>query len=239
MSYLYQLIFFQPLLNALIFLYETIAFKDLGLAIILLTLLIRILLFPVFQKSAEHQAAIQQLQPKIKKIQEEHKSNKEAQSQAMVSLFKEHKVNPFSGFFFLLIQLPIIIALYHIFTQIIQPDVLNNLYAITPRPDRIIPDFLGLLNLGESNIVMVSLAAITQFFQAKQTLPPVTVDQKLSPAEQMTRRMIYLGPLLTLFIFSSLPAAVSLYWTASSVFSILQQLIINRRIQHAKLGNIS
>lgn len=238
MSYLYNTFFFQPLLNALVFLYETVALKDLGLAIILLTIFIRIILYPLFRKSSEHQVALQQLQPKIKKIQEEHKENKEAQSQAMLALFQEHKVNPFSGMFFLLIQLPIIIALYHIMRGVLDPNILNGLYSFTPRPEQIEPFFHlpgYLINLGKSNIVMVVLAAAGQYFYSKLAFSANTAAR--TPAEKMNQRlMVFLGPLFTLIFFYNFPAAVSLYWATSSIFSVVQQIFINRRIQNGNLG---
>ena len=85
--YIYNLILYQPLLNGLVLLYETVAFRDLGIAIILLTLLIRLLLYPLFHKSARHQAILQEIQPKLRELQEKHKDDYEARNRASLELF--------------------------------------------------------------------------------------------------------------------------------------------------------
>src|SRR5438128_1291763 len=121
---LYNWIIYQPILNALVFLYQTVAFHDLGLAIILLTVLIRLLLYPLFHKGVRYQMVMQHLQPQIKKIQDAHKGDYEKQTQALMALYKEHEVNPFSGFLLILVQLPVLIALYHVFLSTAKPDVL-------------------------------------------------------------------------------------------------------------------
>src|SRR3989344_5693043 len=104
----------QPLTNALVFFYNTIALEDLGLSIIFLTLAIRVLLYPLFHKSARYQMIMQKIQPKLKEVQKAHKEDKVKQTEAMMALYKEHNVNPFSGILFLVIQIPILLALYRI-----------------------------------------------------------------------------------------------------------------------------
>ncbi len=230
LSVFYSTVIYQPILNALIFLYQTVAFRDLGLAIILLTILIRLLLYPLFHKGARYQMVMQHLQPKIKKIQDEHKGNYEKQTQALMALYKEHEVNPWSGFLLLLVQLPVLIALYHVFLSTGKPEILTNLYHWLPAPGALNSTLFGLINLQQKNIVMVGLAAVAQYFQGRLTLPPVAPGQELSPAEKTTRRMIYFTPVITLVIFLNLPAAISLYWLVTTLFSIGQQIIINRQL---------
>ena len=237
MSYLYNLILYQPLLNALIFFYQTIAFKDLGLAIIFLTVLIRLVLFPIFHKSAEHQMIMQQLQPKLKKIQEEHKHDKERQVKATMELYKNHKINPFSGFFLLLVQLPVLIALYQIFFNISKPEAfVGKFYSFIEAPANLGTIFLGLINLNERSILMVVLAAIAQYFQGKLALPKNQSEGE-DKAAKLGRQMVIVGPIITLVIFVNLPSAVSLYWLTTSIFSIFQQILINRKL-NGKPGNI-
>lgn len=230
MIQLYNLVLYQPLLNALIFFYNTIAFKDLGLAIIILTLLIRLILFPIFHKSARHQMVMQELQPKLKKIQEEHKHDRERQVKATMELYKNHKINPFSGFFLLLVQLPILIALYRIFLNISKPEVfIGKFYSFIAAPAHLATTFLGLINLSERSILMVVLAAIAQYFQSKLA---ITKSQKESQdkAAKLGRQMAVVGPILTVIIFVNLPSAVSLYWLTTSIFSVFQQMLINRKL---------
>ncbi|OGY61982.1 MAG: hypothetical protein A2745_01100 [Candidatus Harrisonbacteria bacterium RIFCSPHIGHO2_01_FULL_44_13] len=230
MSTLFNEILYRPLFNALIFLYEYITFEDLGIAIILLTIVVRVILFPLFYKSFKNQTLLQKLQPEIQKIQHDHKDNREKQAQAMMELYKQHKVNPFSGFLMLFLQLPILIALYKVFLNGFTEIDVGSLYSFIPRISQIDSSFLGLINLGEKSIFIVILAAVSQYFQGKLSLPKIEKGKELPKAAQIGRQMVFIGPILTVVILFSLPAAVGLYWLTTSVFSIGQQIVINRKI---------
>lgn len=238
MSFLYQTIFYKPLLNSLVFLYQTVACGDLGLSIIFLTTAIRLVLFPFFQKSAYHQTVMQRLQPKLKKIQEDHKHDKQKQTEETLRLYREHKVNPFFGFLFILAQLPILIALYRIFWKISSPEAMVGLYSFISAPATLDYSFLGLINLSESSILMVSLAAIAQFFQGKLGLPKTDKSETPSMAQKMGQQMVFMGPILTIVLFWKLPAALSLYWVVNSVFGIVQQIVINKKLDNGQLGKL-
>lgn len=230
MVYVYSTFLYNPLLNVLIFFYNTIAFGDFGLAIILFTIFIRLLLYPLFSKSARHQAVMQKLQPEIKKLEEKHKGDRERQGKEMMALYKEHNFNPFFGFIFLLVQIPILITLYRIFLDSLKQNFLSSgLYSFVARPPSINTSFLGLINLGEHNILMVGLAALAQYFQAYLALPRLQPGKEPAPAERMARQMVFLAPGITFFIFYNLPSAVSLYWLVATLFSVVQQIIINRK----------
>ncbi|MBU6141794.1 membrane protein insertase YidC [Patescibacteria group bacterium] len=225
-----QAIFYTPFLNALIVFYNTIAFHDLGVAIILLTLAIRIAFMPLFYKGARNQTLIQKLQPDIKKIQHQHKDDKEKQAQAMMELYRQHNVNPFSGFLMLLVQLPVLIGLYRVFLQKITPESLTLLYSFVAVPQQINATFLHLLNLQNPSILMVILAAAAQYVQGRLALPKLEKGQELSTADQMTRQMIFIGPVITVVILGTLPSAIGLYWVVTSVFTAGQQIYINKTI---------
>jgi YidC/Oxa1 family membrane protein insertase len=238
MSFLYHTIFYDPLLNILVLFYKSIAFQSLGLSIIFLTVFIRLILFPLFEKSARYQIVMQRLQPKVKEVQEKHKTDKVKQTEALMALYKENKTNPFSGFLFLILQLPILIALYQIFRQILQPGIFSNLYHFISSPGVLNANFLGLINLALPNTIMVVLSAVGQYFQVKTSLPKHDEHYKLSPQEKANRNMAFIAPVITLFIFLNLPAAVSLYWLTTSIFSIIQQEIIQRKLNNGKVGDI-
>ena len=235
---IYHTIIYQPILNVLVFFYKTIAFYDFGLAIIFSTVFIRFLLYPIFHKSAKHQMVMQKIQPKIEKIKEAHKDNKEKQLKATMDLYQEHGINPMSGIGLLLVQLPILIALYQIFFNKFTSAISSNLYSFVGAPTNYNTSFLGLINLEQSSILIVSLAAVLQYFQGKMMLPKIEKGRKLSTAESVGRQMVYLGPVLTLLIFMNLPSAISLYWAASTLFTIFQQKIIKHQLgSNEELGN--
>lgn len=208
MSSLFNTIIYQPLEKTLVFLYDTVAFQDLGIAIVLLTVIIRFIFYPLFYKAFKNQTIMQKLQPEIQKIQHDHKGNREKQAQALMELYRQHKVNPLSGFLLILVQLPVLIALYRLFLSGIPGDLNHS--------------FLGLIDLQSRSIVMVGLAAIAQYFQGRLSLP--------KSAAGIARQMTFIGPALTVIILYTLPAAVGLYWLVTSLFSLVQQMIINKHI---------
>jgi len=222
---LFNKFLYEPLLKSLVFLYQNFSFHDLGIVIIILTIIIRFVLFPLFYKGAKDQAIMQRLTPKIKEIQKNHKDDKEKQTQALLDLYKEHKVNPFSGFLLLLIQLPILIALYRVFlsglSEISHLGPINNL-------------FLGVIDLSQKNVLIVIAAAVIQYYQGKLALPKINKpSNELDIAERMGKQMVFMGPILTFVFlyFFNLPSAVALYWLTTSAFSVIQQIIINKKIK--------
>jgi len=234
---LYHEIFYQPLLNTLVFLYETIALYDFGLAIIIFTLVIRVLLFPLFQKSIRYQTTMQHLQPEMKRIEDETKKDKEREVKEKLALYKKHHVNPFYGFFFIVVQLIILIALFHILNSY-KETIPKDLYPFIPSPPPLNETLFGLINLTKSNILLVSVAAIAQYFQGKLSLPKKQSGVKPSHAELVGRQMVYVGPVIMLVAFASLPAAIPLYFLVSTLFSIAQQLVINKELNNGTVGTI-
>ena len=225
---MFHKILVQPFFNALVFLYGAINPNDLGIAIIVLTIVIRVILYPLFFKIYKNQTLLQKIQPTIKQIQHDHKNNREKQAQELLSLYKQHRVNPFSNFFLVLIQLPILIALFQVFRAGISPESLADLYNFVPRPEMVANTFLNLIDLTKPNIIMVGLSAIAQYFQSYIAIPKSAKDTKnLSPAEKVSRQMIFIGPVLTAVILYRLPAAIGIYWLTTSLFSLIQQIIIN------------
>ena len=224
---LFNTIFYQPLFNLLIYIYNNVAFKDFGLAVIMLTVLVRVVLYPIFHKGAKDQAIMQRLAPKLNEIKKKHKGDKEKLATETMRLYKEHKVNPFSQFALLiLVQLPILIALFQIFSQSIK--TVPNLN----------PQFLNLVNLALPSLVLVLLAAVAQYFQVKLSLPPQSKskEQNLSKEERIAKQMsfmtLYFMPFLTVIILYKLPSAIALYWLTTTAFSVIQQVIINRGLKN-------
>lgn len=223
MSNLFHLYIYNPVFEVLVWIYQTVPLHDLGISIILLTFVVRVVLLPLFWKSAKDQSILQMLQPKVKEIQENHKGDHEAQGRALMTLYREHRVNPLSGIFFLVLQLPIFIALFQIFTR-----ELGNV-AFDAHT------FLGLINLDEKSIAIALLAAGLQYLQVR--LMPTTKTAKVDGAKGFDSAKfmklfgLVVGPAITLIILTSLPSALGIYWVASTVFSIGQQLVINKTIK--------
>jgi YidC/Oxa1 family membrane protein insertase len=233
MIYLYQQIFYRPILNLLIFFYQTIAGHDLGIAIILVTLLIRLILYPFFHTGAKQQMLMQRIQPKIKKIQEVHKDDRDQQGKALMELYKEHGVNPFTGILLLIVQIPILLTFYWVIRSGIGTAQITGLYSFIPTPTTINPLFLGFINLTSPNFILILAAAAAQFLQAKLAIyrAPGSTTGTLSQAEKLARQMVFVGPAVTILVFYNFPAALGLYWLMSSLFSAVQQYFVNKHLQ--------
>lgn len=200
---------YQPILWLLVFIYQNLSFYDLGLAIVILTILVRLVLLPIFYKGAKDQTIIQKIQPHVKKIQLDHKDDKEKQAKELMALYREHHINPFSSIIFLIIQLPVFFALFSIFTKEIGAAVFQSHY------------FAGFLNLDEKNLVLAATAAFLQYLQMRMMMKgPAAANQKM---------MMYAGPVITIVVLWNLPSALGLYWAVSNLFSIGQQWFINKK----------
>lgn len=209
MSDIFNTLFYQPLLNALSFLYENLPGHDFGVAVIVLTLLVKLVLYPLGAKGIKSQKALQDLQPKIKEIQERFKNDKNKQAQEVMDLYKKEKINPFSGFALLIVQLPILFALFRVFGTGL--DGLGNIDL----------SFLGIVDLSQRSIVLVVLAGLAQFWQGK--------TQGGTTSGMMQKQILYLMPLFTVFILWRMPSAIALYWLATALFTIGQQYITLRK----------
>lgn len=243
MANLFNTVLYQPLLNLLFVIYNN-AYADLGVAIIILTLVIRFVLLPIFYKSAKDQTVMQKIAPKIREIQQTHKNDKERQVKEIMAIYKEHKVNPFSGILLMIIQLPILIALYSVFLRGFSEATLKLLYSFVSIPAHINYSFLGLFDLNQKNIAIVIVAAVGQYLQSylllnvnKKNQNAAQPTKEASVAQNVSKQMMYVGPILTFIILYSLPSAVGLYWLTTSVFSVVQQLVINKKINKKNEGD--
>ena len=190
-------------------------------------------------KQIESQKKLQELQPKIKALQEKTKDDKEQQTKQLMELYKENKTNPFSGCLPLIVQLVFLIAIYRVLITISSNGLTidsSQLYSFITRPDKINQFFISIVDLTKPSIVIAALAAIAQYFQTKMLMgqqqapiPAASDSSKPDIAQMMNKQMLYLGPFLTLFIGIKFPAGLSLYWLAGTLFMLVQQILIQRK----------
>jgi len=226
----YNEIFYKPLLNGLVFLTTILPLHDLGLAIILLTVIIKIATFPLTHSMMKTQKAMKLIEPEIKKIYAATK-NKEEQARALTEIYKQHGINPLSGFSALLIQFPLLLALFQVFKN----DIFSNqqyLYSFIKISESTNTVFLGLISLGSPNSAVSFLAAISQYLQMKLAVS-TTPSSAGTGAAEAQKVMIYVLPVMILMIGFSMPAAVSLYWTAMNVFAIIHEAVVRRKAKKA------
>ncbi|HAT73750.1 MAG: Membrane protein insertase, YidC/Oxa1 family [Candidatus Moranbacteria bacterium GW2011_GWF2_36_839] len=241
MSFLFNEVVYKPIYNFLIFTYNVIPLHDFGIAIIVVTLVLKFLLIPLSKKQIQSQKKMQEMQPKIKEIQEKHKNDKEKQSRALMEFYKMNKTNPFSGCLPTIFQLIFLIAIYQVLFNISKAGLLvdpKELYSFIPNPGQINQYFLGIIDLSKTininqitikvvpQLILIVLAALAQYVQIKMMTPKISTQPKGSEpdiSQIMSKQMMYLGPLLTLFIGIKFPAGLALYWLVSTVFAIIQQ----------------
>lgn len=223
----YNDVIYRPLLNLLVFFYNIIPGHDIGIVIILVTVVIRLLLAPSFHKSLKSQKAMNNLQPKLTELRAKHKGDKEAEAKAMMQLYKDHNISPVASCLPLLLQLPILIALYQVFRVALgaHPD-LTGLYHFVKSPGTINPYFLHFINLGQPSWVFGVLAGAAQFWQSKLMMPKTAGQDATMKA--MSLQTTYVLPLLSVLISLRLPAGLPLYWIVTTLFAVGQQYYINR-----------
>jgi YidC/Oxa1 family membrane protein insertase len=224
---IYNDIIYRPLLNLLVFFYNVIPGHDIGVVIILVTVVIRLILAPSFHKSLKSQKAMNDLQPKLNDLREKHKDNKEAQAKAMMELYKEHKINPLGSCLPLLLQMPILIGLYQVFREALGGHDIAGLYSFVKAPANISAMFLGLVDLSKPSILFGVIAGLAQFWQSKQMMPKTPGQDATMKAMQM--QTTYVLPVISIIIAIKLPAGLPLYWIVTTLFAVGQQYYIKRQ----------
>ncbi|MDP3795417.1 MAG: YidC/Oxa1 family membrane protein insertase [bacterium] len=213
----------QPLLNILLFFVWLVPGNDLGVAIILLTITLRLVLYPLTIFAARSQGAMQRIQPQLNAIKAKHKDSKEKQFEAMMALYRQEGVSPVSmllgNFVLLAVQLPILIAMFRLFHNGVTQELTSALYSFMPQVSHISTHFLGIVDLTRASIPLAVLAGVAQFFQVRIAAKKMAVPlEKGSFAATFQQQSQYIFPAFTIFIALNLPAALPLYWL---VFTLL------------------
>ncbi|MFH0952273.1 MAG: YidC/Oxa1 family membrane protein insertase [Patescibacteria group bacterium] len=239
---LFNTILYEPLFNALMFLNYYLPGKDLGIAIIILTLAIKFILYIPSLAAIKQQKAVQDIQPKLDALKKKYKDNKEELSKQLIQFYKQNKVNPLSSCLPILLQLIVLFALYRVFfsglhtdpeTGLIVGDQLNHLYgalrdiyATTPLNQM----FIGFVDLSKNhNVILAIIAGGFQFIQSRMMMSRRPPKVKGAGDENMVARtsqsMTYFLPLITIYFAYLFPAGLALYWVVSTLFTLFQQLL--------------
>lgn len=231
-SNIFNATLYQPLYNALIFVYNII--PDLGISIIVITVIIRIILLPLSKKAIESQKRMQEIQPELKAIQEKYKNDAQKKGEEMMKFYKEKKVNPAAGCLPLIIQIVILIALYRVFlnASIHFDNQSNLLYSFISSPELINPISFGIIDITQRSIPLAIISAGLQFWQTKMMMAKQKKQKEAKKEEEnkepdfatiMQQQMLYVAPIMTFVIGLSFPAALPVYWIVTTLFMIGQQ----------------
>lgn len=232
-------IFYEPLYNALVFLIDVVPGGNVGVAIILLTILVKTVILPLSHKQIKAQADMRKMEPEMNEIRKKY-TDKQEQARKIMELYQQHGMNPFSvfsGCLYIIIQIPIIFALYWVFFKGLPNLNADLLYAFVTLPETVNMHFLGAFNMTEKSILIALLAGISQYFQIKLSIPPRAVTQnkdeapslKEEFARNMNIQMRYVLPVFVFIIAYTISSAVALYWLTSNLFSIAHELLVKRK----------
>ncbi|MBI5003797.1 membrane protein insertase YidC [Candidatus Kaiserbacteria bacterium] len=238
----FHAVVYNPLYNGLIFLVDHIPSHDVGIAIVLLTILVRLVVYPLSKRAIQSQIAMKKAVPAVEELKKKYKKNSPEQTQAVFAFYKEHDIHPFAGLGLMLVQLPILIALYWIFAMGGLPH-LNEavLYSFVPRPETVNMMFLGVIDVGaKHNIVLAILTVATQMIYSRLSMGPragkTAVEESLSNdmAKSFDLQVRYMLPLVIGFVVYVVAAAAPLYYVTSNLFMIAQEYLAGRRFYDKK-----
>src|SRR3989344_2355100 len=238
---LYHAVFYDPMYNGLIFLVSVVPGGDVGIAIILLTIAVRFLLFPLSLKATRTQFLMRELGPELRRLREELPKNKEELAKRTMALYREHGVNPFSSFLFMLVQIFFIFTLYFVFWRGGLPEVRADLlYSFISLPEAVDMHFLGAIDILNPPVIaglfLAALAGITQFIQGKLSIPPAppktgTPSFKDDLARSFNLQMKYAITVIIAVVSYTTTVAVALYFIVSNMVSIGQELYVRRTLK--------
>lgn len=241
-KYAFSAFIYEPLYNGLTYLVDIVPAHDIGIAVVILTIAVKIVLFPLSRQAIRTQAAMRSIAPDVEEIKKKFKDKQEEQAKAIFALYKERGVRPFSSFLLILVQFPILFGLYWVFWKGGFPNVDPSLlYSFVPFPESVNMEFLGLVDMRERSIILAILTGITQYTYTRLSMgsrKPAVKEDKPSFSSDMARsfdlQARYVLPLIFSGIAYTLAAALPLYWTTSNLFMIAQELAMGRRFKEKK-----
>lgn len=227
----------KPLFNLLLLIYAIIPGHDFGVAIIIMTVLVRLALWPILASQLRSQKKLQALSPEVAKIKKQAAGDKQLESKLLMELYKEREINPFAALIPLLVQLPLFLALYVALRDIIKPGQIEHLVypalrhlsviqEVLRHPENFKPYLFGVIDLSKPSPFLALVAGVTQYFQTKQLIPKAAPGDTQAQTMALTSKIF---PVMTFIIGLKLPAALALYWAAASGVAIIQQTIELRK----------
>ncbi len=229
-----------PIYNLLIYLVGVLPGADVGLAVVIVTLIVKALTFPLSLSALKTQAAMRRIDPELKELREKYKDDKPKQAELMFALYKEHKIRPLSSILLMFIQIPVLITLFLVFQResmdAVNPEIL---YPFVSDPGTFSALFLGFFVIAGHNVILAALAAITQFIQAHYAIPlpkKTARDYSKAPTKEemgaefgraMAIQARYVLPLV-IGVVAYTSGAVALYLITSNIVALFQEYIVRR-----------
>ncbi|MEK7646342.1 MAG: YidC/Oxa1 family membrane protein insertase [Patescibacteria group bacterium] len=252
---MYHELIFRPLYNGLIGIMDILPFVDIGIAVIIFTVVVKVILFPLSKSSILTQIRMKEVEPEMNKIKAEYAKDRQLQAMKVMELYKTKGIRPFAGILLLFIQLPFLFALISVFYKIIPTVNPDFLYSFISAPDistRIY--FLGLIDLSQKSFILALLTGVLQFLQIhyspamRQSKKAVVVpgtenDFSTQLAGSMQKQMKFMLPIIAFastywlipMSFPQAAAIIAIYWSTSTVFTLAQEIYIRRQYEKKRV----
>ncbi len=226
----------RPFYNSLIFLVDFLT-NNLGVAIIILTILFRFVIFPLSKSQIKTQIKMKDIQGPMKELKKKYKDNPQEMAQQTMKLYRENDIKPFAGILMLFIQLPLLFGFYYMFIKAGLPNINPDLiYSFIPYPESVNTFFLG-IDLTSKSVLLAILVGLTQYIQTKLLLSSSQKEEKPEEGsmedimKKVQTQMVYVLPVIILFVSYTFGAIVALYLLTSNVFSIFQEYYLKKTIK--------
>jgi YidC/Oxa1 family membrane protein insertase len=241
MSFLYNTFVYKPLYNGLIYLMDLAPWMDAGIAIVVFTVIVKLILFPLSKKAVTTQIKMKKIEPELAEIKTKHKEDKQAYALKTMELYKANGINPFASIFLIFIQIPIVFAVYKIFLKGFSSVDSSILYSFVAVPAEISTWFLGLVDVGGKSLILAILAGVTSYIQIRYSapIPPKKENSANMTKEErfrhdltrtMSLQMRFMLPALAFIVSWTISAAIAIYWITSNIFTLAQELVIRKGI---------
>lgn len=235
---MFTALFYNPLYNAVVAITDIVPAHNLALAIVIFTIIIKFILFPLSKRAVVTQMKMKLVEPELAAIKAKYKDDRKLEAEKTLELYRQNKLNPFSTIFLAILQIPIFIALALMFSRnvfsTINPDLL---YSFVSAP-LYVDQSLFFLNISQKSVFLGALAGVLQFVQIQYSLPAYKKPEGNSAptfkddlAKSMNVQMRYVLPVIVFITSLGFTASMSLYWITSTLFTICQELYFRRTVK--------
>jgi YidC/Oxa1 family membrane protein insertase len=237
---MFHTIFYEPIYNLIVLVLTVVPLHDIGATIVIVTLIVKGMLLPFNLSALRTQYTMKRVEPEMKRIKELQKKDPQAASKAMIEVYKNEKINPFSSLIAMALQIPIFFALYFVFSKGLFNDP-KSIYSFVVFPETLHTHAFGLFDVTQKNIFMAVLAGISSYILARRQTQgmgenndPKDYSFQNQFMKSMKIQMMYVLPIIIIFSGSVLPAALSLYWFVSNIASTLLDIYTKNKLAHLK-----
>lgn len=238
---MFHTIFYEPVYNLLVLFLQVVPLHDIGASIILVTVVVKTILLPINLKATRTQYLMKAIEDEIKVIRENHKDDPHTLSRKMMEVYKREKINPLSSLFAMLIQIPVFIALYFVFSKGLSLDT-GSIYSFVHFPEILHTKAFGVLDVTQKSLFIAVTTAVTAYFLARRQTMSMVVTKKEGKEENfqdhfmksMRVQLLYVLPVVIGVSSFVLPSALGVYWTTNNILSYLQDVYIKSKISKEK-----